>query len=57
MTIDEEGCTAAAFTQMAVCGTALPPEDEIYFTLDRPFLFVIMSDTKQPLFIGTVYEP
>ena len=55
--IDEEGCTAAAFTQMAVCGDALPPEDEIYFTLDRPFLFVIMSDTKQPLFIGTVYEP
>lgn len=55
--IDEEGCTAAAFTQMAVCGAALPPEDEIYFTLDRPFLFVIMSDTKQPLFIGTVYEP
>lgn len=55
--IDEEGCTAAAFTQMAVCGAALPPEDEIYFTLDRPFLFVIMSDTNQPLFIGTVYEP
>lgn len=55
--IDEEGCTAAAFTQMEVCGDALPPEDEIYFTLDRPFLFVIMSDTKQPLFIGTVYEP
>lgn len=55
--IDEEGCTAAAFTQMAVCGAAMPPEDEIYFTLDRPFLFVIMSDTNQPLFIGTVYEP
>lgn len=55
--IDEEGCTAAAFTQMAECGAALPPEDEIYFTLDRPFIFMIMSDTNQPLFIGTVYEP
>lgn len=55
--IDEEGCTAAAFTQMEVCGDALPPEDEIYFTLDRPFVFVIESDTNQPLFIGTVYKP
>lgn len=55
--IDEEGCTAAAFTQMTVDGAALPPEDEIYFTLDRPFVFVIESDTNQPLFIGTVYNP
>lgn len=55
--IDEEGCTAAAFTEMAVAGAALPPEDEIYFTLDRPFIFVIESDTDQPLFIGTVYKP
>ncbi|MDE7278193.1 MAG: serpin family protein, partial [Oscillospiraceae bacterium] len=55
--IDEEGCTAAAFTQMVADGDAMPPEDEIYFTLDRPFIFVIMSDTNQPLFVGTVYEP
>ncbi|MBD5139499.1 MAG: serpin family protein [Ruminococcus sp.] len=55
--IDEEGCTAAAFTQMLEAGAALPPEDEIYFMLDRPFVFVIESDTKQPLFIGTVYNP
>ncbi|MDE5576208.1 MAG: hypothetical protein K2J11_02305 [Oscillospiraceae bacterium] len=55
--IDEEGCTAAAFTQMSADGAALPPEDEIYFTLDRPFVFVIESDTNQPLFIGTVYKP
>ncbi|MDE6599640.1 MAG: hypothetical protein K2K34_06125 [Oscillospiraceae bacterium] len=55
--IDEEGCTAAAFTQMLEAGAALPPEDEIYFTLDRPFVFVIESDTDQPLFIGTVYNP
>ena len=55
--IDEEGCTAAAFTQIAAAGAALPPEEEIYFTLDRPFIFVIESDTNQPLFIGTVYNP
>ncbi|MCM1167186.1 MAG: hypothetical protein NC299_15960 [Lachnospiraceae bacterium] len=55
--IDEEGCTAAAFTEMLTNGAAMPPEDEMYFTLDRPFIFVVTSDTQQPLFIGTVNDP
>ena len=57
VSIDEEGCTAAAFTLAAMCGSALPPElDEIDFVLDRPFVFVISSDAGQPLFIGTIYD-
>lgn len=53
--IDEEGCTAAAFTIMLMAGgTAMLPDDEIDFVLDRPFLFVIMSDTEQVLFMGAV---
>lgn len=52
--IDEEGVTAVAFTAMATAGAALPPEDEVDFVIDREFLFVIMSDTYQPLFIGDV---
>lgn len=56
--IDEEGCTAAAFTEMILAGAGMvPPEDEMDFVLDRPFVFVITSDTNQPLFIGTVYNP
>lgn len=55
--IDEEGCTAAAFTEEMMCGTGMPPEDEIDFVLDRPFIFVITSDVGHPLFIGTVYNP
>lgn len=55
--IDEEGCTAAAFTEMLYSGAALPPEDEMDFVLDRPFIFAVTSDTQQPLFIGTVNEP
>ncbi len=55
--IDEEGCTAAAFTVMTVDGDPLPPENEIDFILDRPFLFMIKSDTDQPLFIGEVNNP
>ncbi len=52
--IDEEGCTAAAFTEMAVCGEGMPPEEEMDFVLDRPFLFVITGDTGSVLFAGTV---
>lgn len=56
--IDEEGCTAAAFTVIAVDETgALVPEDEIEFILDRPFLFVVTSDAGQPLFTGVVNQP
>ncbi len=55
--IDEEGCTAAAFTEMALAGSGMPPSNEMNFILDRPFLFVIASDTQQPLFIGIVNQP
>ena len=55
--IDEEGCTAAAFTELIYSGSALPPEDEMDFIVDRPFIFAVMSDTGQPLFIGTVNDP
>ena len=54
--IDEEGVEAAAFTQMAVCGMSLPHE-EIFMTLDRPFLFAIYDGSGLPLFVGTVYRP
>ena len=56
--IDEEGCTAAAFTViMAEAGAAAPPEDEVDFTLDRPFLFCITGDSGLPLFVGVVNYP
>lgn len=58
VTIDEEGCTAAAFTEMLLCGSACQPENiqEIDFVLDRPFLFVITGLDGQPLFVGTVFN-
>jgi len=54
---DEEGCTAAAYTVIPVTGTGMPLEDTIDFVVDRPFLFVIQSDTDQPLFTGIVNQP
>lgn len=55
--IDEEGCTATAFTEMLYATAPMPPEDEMDFILDRPFIFAVASDTRQPLFIGTVNDP
>ena len=58
--IDEEGCIAAAFTVIAVYGNGgmMPNElQEIDFTLDRPFIFVVSSRDNLPLIAGVVNEP
>ncbi len=53
VTVDEEGCTAAAFTAMTMDSTAVPA-DIVDFKLNRPFIFVITADDSTPLFIGVV---
>lgn len=55
--IDEEGVTAAAFTVILRTGAAMPPEDQVDFVLDRPFLFFVESHDDLPLFAGIVNEP
>lgn len=55
--IDEEGITAAAYTVMMAAGAMPPPEEEIDFVLDRPFLFVITNQDDTPLFAGVVNTP
>ena len=57
VTVDEEGVTAVAYTEMMVAGAAMPPKDEVDFTLDRPFLFVITGADELPLFMGVVNRP
>ena len=57
VSIDEKGVTAAAFTVIDRCGAGMPPEEEIDFVLDRPFLFYIESQDGLPLFTGIVNEP
>lgn len=53
--IDEEGVEAAAFTViMALATSARPPEDEMDFIVDRPFVFAITSQDDLPLFMGVV---
>lgn len=55
--IDEEGVTAAAYTVMAVSESTMPPAEEIDVVLDRPFLFVVLSEDGIPLFAGVVNQP
>ena len=57
VTIDEEGVTAAAYTELRLNGSARPPEDEIDFVVDHPFIFVITGTDSLPLFIGVVNNP
>ena len=56
--VDEEGCEAAAYTVIMVAPTAAPPPDnEVDFILDRPFIFAITGDSGLPLFVGVVNQP
>lgn len=57
--IDEEGVTATAFTVLVTESTsaALPPDEEVDFILNRPFLFAITGDDGLPLFVGVVNQP
>ena len=55
--IDEEGCTATAFTELPGAGAAPPPDEKVDFVLDRPFIFCIIGDSGLPLFVGIVNYP
>lgn len=52
--IDEEGIVAAAYTAMMLAGSPMPPEDEVDFVLDRPFIFILTGIDGLPLFVGIV---
>lgn len=55
--IDEEGVIAAAYTVMAAAGAAMPPDERVEFTLDRPFLFAVTGASGEILFAGIVNTP
>lgn len=55
VTVDEDGCTAAAYTVVMLEGTAIT--ETVDFVLDRPFIFVITGADNMPLFVGVVNRP
>jgi serine protease inhibitor len=58
VSIDEDGCVAAAFTVINPPTGGDPAADEkLDFVLDRPFLFVVSGRDNLPLFAGVVNKP
>ncbi len=57
VTVDEEGVTAAAYTEMPVYMAGIAPVNEVDLVLDRPFIFLISGPDDLPLFIGIVNQP
>ena len=59
--INEDGIEAGAYFAMVACAGTMPelrePPKPRVIVLDRPFVYVIVSRTRQPLFIGTVCSP
>lgn len=53
---DGDGVEAAAFTVIDVMAGGIPSEPDTTVTLDRPFMFLLMSADNTPLFTGTVYN-
>lgn len=55
--INEEGVVAAAYITLSMEGASAPPDKDVDFVLDRPFLFAVVSDVGLPLFVGVVNHP
>lgn len=57
--IDEKGCEAASYTEIAICGSAMMEDQEeiCKMNLNRPFLFIITGEENLPLFVGVVNQP
>lgn len=57
LSIDEKGCTGAAYTISKIIPLSAPvSQDPITFVLDRPFLFLVESGSGQFLFTGIVNQ-
>ena len=57
VSVDEDGILGAAYTIVDAPSYGIPPEDEVDFVVDRPFLFLVTSYHGFPLFAGVVEQP
>lgn len=53
---DEEGITAVSYVELQMEGEGRPPEKEVAFILNHPFLFVLTGSDGLPLFAGILNE-
>lgn len=58
VSVDEDGCTAAALTVILDCGMGAPEiKGHLDFNLNRPFMFLITGTDNALLFAGAVETP
>jgi serine protease inhibitor len=57
ISIDEIGCEAASYVVETATSEEAPPEDLVRMSLNRPFVFAILSENDVPLFLGVVSDP
>ena len=58
VSVDETGTEAAAATAAVMPPTAMPPEEPVEVTVDRPFAFLIHDiETGAILFVGGMVDP
>ncbi|PID82634.1 MAG: hypothetical protein CSB16_00665 [Clostridiales bacterium] len=55
--VSEEEVEAAATTIIGMETTAMPPSDSIEVKFDRPFIYVVKTSDRLPIFIGTMVNP
>lgn len=54
---DEEGAYGISFFELDFATKSAPPDGSVELNLDRPFLFVLLTDGGLPLFAGIVNQP
>ena len=57
VSVDEEGCTGAAYTRVGIDSGGSSAGEEIAFTLDRPFLYAVVTAERLPLLVGIMDRP
>lgn len=59
ISIDENGCEAAAYTKIDYSTAAEPKKtiEKADMILDRPFIFMLLGTNEVPLFIGVINNP
>jgi serpin B len=58
ITVDEKGTEAAAATAVMGATSAMPPDQILHVTIDRPFLFLVRDTASgAPLFYGRITDP
>jgi len=56
--VDEDGTRAAAVTEIAMGEGALPPQEILEISFDRPFLFIIRDGTTGwPVLLASITDP